>query len=115
MVVHMKHLDSTFTALADPTRRAIVARLTTGRASVSELAAPFAMSQQAISKHIAVLRGAGLVRQTRDGRIQWCELDMAHMTEAGAWIHEMKGLWKGRFARLEDHLKKKHKKRTTNG
>ncbi len=94
----------TFAALSDPTRREIISRLVDGPASVSQLVEPFDMSQQAVSKHIAVLRNAGLVRQEREGRINWCRLEPRPLEDALAWLEEHRSLWDGRLDRLEKHL-----------
>ncbi len=98
-------LSTTFSALGDPTRLAIVSQLAGGRASVSELAEPFEMSQQAISKHIGVLCRAGLVRQTRQGRVRSCELVREPLDEATAWIEAKQAEWTARFDRLDAYLK----------
>ena len=98
-------LSTTFAALGDPTRMAIVSRLASGRASVSELAEPFEMSQQAISKHIGVLCRAGLVRQIRQGRVRHCELVRGPLAEGSAWIEAKQAEWTSRFNRLDDYLK----------
>lgn len=107
--------NRTFAALADPTRREILSRLVDGPASVSELVEPFDMSQQAVSKHIAVLRNAGLVRQERQGRINWCRLEPEPLEEALAWLEGYRPLWEGRLDRLERHLKSKRRRRKPNG
>ena len=98
------NLTRTFAALSDPTRRDILHLLRDGPASVSQLVEPFAMSQQAVSKHIAVLRKAGLVRQERKGRIHWCQLEPLPLSEALRWIEPYRALWEGRLDRLENHL-----------
>ena len=97
-------LDHTLTALADPTRRAILARLSTGEARVTDLAAPFAMSLNAVSKHILVLERARLVNRRRQGREHLLRLNAAPLDEAGAWIAEQKALWGNRLAVLGDIL-----------
>jgi DNA-binding transcriptional ArsR family regulator len=97
-------LDATFAALADPTRRAILARLALGEASVTELAEPFAMSQPAISKHLKVLELAGLVSRGRDAQRRPCRLEAAPLADANAWLEEYRGLWEHRFAQLDDLL-----------
>ncbi|MEM8658936.1 MAG: metalloregulator ArsR/SmtB family transcription factor [Pseudomonadota bacterium] len=79
-------LDAAFAALADPTRRALVTRLLQGDATVSALAEPFEMSLAAVSKHLAILTRAGLVRQTREGRIKWCRLDVDSLRPAAVWM-----------------------------
>jgi DNA-binding transcriptional ArsR family regulator len=97
-------LDLIFGALAHPTRRAILARLRSGSASVGELAAPFHVSQQAISKQIGVLREAGLVRQLKRGREHRCELSTRALQEADRWIDVYRPLWQERFSQLNDYL-----------
>lgn len=94
-------LDVTFSALSDPTRRAIVERLTRGDASVGELAEPFDMSLPAISKHLTVLQRAGLVEQTREGRTRRCRLVDEPMREALEWIASYGRFWEGRLDSLE--------------
>ena len=84
--MHDNHLNATFSALADPTRRAILARLTVGEASVNELAEPFAMSQPAISKHLKVLEGAGLISRGRDGQRRPCRIEARPLAEANERI-----------------------------
>jgi DNA-binding transcriptional ArsR family regulator len=101
-------LDVTFSALADPTRRAILARLAQGEASVNELAAPFDMSQPAISKHIKVLEKAGLVTRGRDAQRRPCRLQVAPLVAADAWIEKYRAMWEANFGRLDallDELK----------
>lgn len=97
-------LDHTFAALADPTRRAILARLALGEASVNELAAPFAMSQPAISKHLKVLERAGLISRGRDAQRRPCRIDAEPLAEANGWLENYRSLWEVRFQRLDDLL-----------
>ena len=97
-------LDSTFAALADPTRRAILARLALGEASVLELAEPFAMSQPAISKHLKVLERAGLISRGRDAQRRPCRIEAQPLAEANGWIEDYRKFWEGRFQRLDDLL-----------
>jgi DNA-binding transcriptional ArsR family regulator len=97
-------LDVTFAALADSTRRAILARLAQGEASVGELAQPFAISAPAISKHLRVLENAGLVTRTRDGRVHRVRIDTAPMKEAMAWIEHYRRFWEQQFASLDHYL-----------
>jgi DNA-binding transcriptional ArsR family regulator len=97
-------LDRTFAALADPTRRAILARLALGDASVSELAAPFAMSQPAISKHLKVLERAGLVRGDRDAQRRPRKLEARPLSEATRWLEGYRKFWETRFEALEGVL-----------
>lgn len=99
-----QHLDATFAALADPTRRAILARLAAGEASVMELAAPFAMSQPAISKHLKVLERAGLIRRGRDAQRRPCRMEAAPLVEATAWIERYRQIWEGNYQRLDGLL-----------
>jgi DNA-binding transcriptional ArsR family regulator len=106
-------LDSTFAALADPTRRAILARLASGNASVNELAAPFAMSQPAISKHLKVLERAGLISRGRDAQRRPRRLEARRLADATEWLERYRQLWEGNFQRLDallDELKTKEKK-----
>ncbi len=95
------HLDLTFAALADPTRRAILARLAVGEASVLELAAPFAMSQPAVSKHIKVLERAGLVSRGRHGQRRPCRLEARPLAAATAYLEEYRRFWEANFDRLD--------------
>jgi DNA-binding transcriptional ArsR family regulator len=97
-------LDATFAALADPTRRAILARLVSGEASVTELAEPFAMSQPAISKHLMVLAGAGLVSRGRAAPRRPRRLEARPLAEAAAFLERYRRLWESRFASLEGVL-----------
>lgn len=94
-------LDATFAALADPTRRAILARLAQGEASVAELAAPFAISQPAISKHLKVLERAGLISRGRDAQRRPRKLDAKPLAEAAAWIEAYRRFWEPSFERLD--------------
>ena len=103
-MVNYSSLDLTFAALADPTRRAIVARLALGEASVGELAAPFAVSLPAISKHLKVLERAELLTREKDGRVRRCRLDSAPMREAAAWIESTRRFWEDRLDALERYL-----------
>src|SRR5207249_9913099 len=103
-------LDATFSALADPTRRAILRRLATGEASVTELAKPFAMSQPAISKHLKVLEKAGLISRGRDAQRRPCRIEARPLAEANEWLEEYRKLWEANFDRLDnllDELKQK--------
>jgi DNA-binding transcriptional ArsR family regulator len=97
-------LSATFHALADPTRRAILARLTTGEASVNELAAPFNMSLPAISKHLKVLEYAQLISRTKEAQYRPCKLEVAPLQEADNWIEQYRRMWEERFDRLDDYL-----------
>ncbi|NUP08713.1 MAG: winged helix-turn-helix transcriptional regulator [Polyangiaceae bacterium] len=100
----MMQLDATFAALADPTRRAILARLATGDASVLELAEPFAMSQPAISKHLKVLERAGLISRGRDAQRRPCHLEAAPLREASVWIVGFRAFWEASFDALDGVL-----------
>lgn len=106
-------LDATFAALADPTRRAILARLATGEASVTELAEPFAMSQPAISKHLKVLERAGLISRGRDAQRRPRRLEAKPLAEATAWLERYRKVLEGNFQRLDallDELQFREKK-----
>ena len=94
-------LDATFAALADPTRRAILARLASGEASVTELARPFAMSQPAVSKHLKVLERAGLIARGRDGQRRPCRLVAQPLAEATGWLEGYRQFWEESFERLD--------------
>jgi DNA-binding transcriptional ArsR family regulator len=96
-----ERLDATFAALADPTRRAILARLAVGDASVMELAQPFAMSQPAVSKHLKVLERAGLVRRGRDAQRRPRRLEPTPLAEATAYLQRYRRFWEGQFQRLD--------------
>ena len=96
-----QQLDATFAALADPTRRAILARLASGEASVAELAEPFAMSQPAISKHLKVLERAGLIRRGRDAQRRPARIEAKPLQEANMWIERYRELWEGNYQRLD--------------
>jgi len=98
------NLDRTFAALADPTRRAILARLSLGEASVNELAEPFAMSQPAISKHIKVLELAGLVSRGRDAQRRPCRLETQPLADANTWLEHHRAIFEARFERLDGLL-----------
>ena len=95
------NLDATFAALADPTRRAILARLATGEASVTELLKPFAMSQPAISKHLKVLERAGLISRGRDAQRRPCRIEGKPLAEATGWLERYREVWEGNFQRLD--------------
>jgi DNA-binding transcriptional ArsR family regulator len=111
-----RHLDATFAALADPTRRAILARLATGEASVTELAAPFKMSQPAISKHLKVLERAGLISRGRDAQRRPRRLEAKPLAEATEWLERYREYWEGNYQRLDallEDLKTRKRKRTS--
>jgi DNA-binding transcriptional ArsR family regulator len=97
-------LSRAFAALADPTRRAILERLADGDATVGELAAPFAMTQQAISQHVKVLEKAGLISRTRVAQAQRCTLAVENLDQAAAWIGRNRKIWADRYDRLDAHL-----------
>jgi DNA-binding transcriptional ArsR family regulator len=97
-------LSRTFGALADPTRRSILARLAEGEATVNELAGPFSMSQQAISRHIQVLERAGLVTRTRRAQSRPCQLAPERLDAALGWIARHRQLWEERYDQLDEHL-----------
>jgi DNA-binding transcriptional ArsR family regulator len=99
-----QQLDATFAALADPTRRAILARLASGEASVNELAEPFDMSQPAISKHLRVLERAGLISRSRDAQRRPCRLEAKPLAEADAWLEHYREFWEASFDRLDSLL-----------
>jgi DNA-binding transcriptional ArsR family regulator len=99
--MHPSRLDSTFAALADPTRRAILGRLALGEASVKELAEPFRMSQPAISKHLKVLERAGLISRGRDAQRRPCRLEAAPLKEVVDWAEEYRRHWEASFKRLD--------------
>ncbi|PYP46207.1 MAG: transcriptional regulator [Gemmatimonadetes bacterium] len=107
-------LDAIFAALADPTRRAILARLASGQASVTELAEPFAMSQPAISKHLKVLELAGLVSRGRDAQRRPRKLEPKPLADATGWLERYRRLWEGNYQRLDallDELQTRAKER----
>ena len=98
-------LDATFSALADPTRRAILARLASGETSVSELAEPFEMSMPAISKHLKVLQRAGLIERGREAQWRPCRLAAGPLKDASDWLDHYRRFWEEAFDRLEDYLR----------
>jgi DNA-binding transcriptional ArsR family regulator len=102
-------LSTTFAALADPTRRAILARLATGETSVTELAAPFQMSMPAVSKHLKVLENAGLIARKRS--VQWrpCRLEAGPLRDVAQWVDHYRQFWEQSFDRLDDYLKELQK------
>jgi DNA-binding transcriptional ArsR family regulator len=99
------HLSITFGALADPTRRAILARLTKGEASVTELAKPFDITLPAISKHLKVLERAGLITRSRDAQWRPCRLKAHRLEEAADWVERYRVYWERSFDRLDEHLR----------
>lgn len=98
-------LSLTFAALSDPTRRAILARLANGEASVTELAEPFAMTLPAISKHLKVLERAGLISRGRNAQWRPCRLEAAPLEDVTDWLEQYRRFWDQRFSRLDDHLR----------
>ena len=114
MVIQAHLLDATFAALADPTRRAILAQLASGEKSVTELAEPFAMSQPAISKHLKVLERAGLISRGRDAQRRPCRLKPEPLAAANQWLENYRQVWEASFQRLDvllEDMKKQEKKR----
>lgn len=103
------HLSHTFAALADPTRRAILARLAEGEASVTDLAEPFEMSLPAVSKHLKVLERAGLIARGKEAQWRPCRLKPAAMKEAADWIEHYRKFWTESLDRLEDYLREQQK------
>ena len=100
------HLSTTFAALADHTRRAILARLASGAASVTELAEPFKMSLPAISKHLKVLEHAGLIARGREAQWRPCQLEAGPLKDAADWLEHYRRFWEQSFERLDDYLNK---------
>ncbi|MGD2110674.1 MAG: metalloregulator ArsR/SmtB family transcription factor [Phycisphaerae bacterium] len=106
MAAASDRLDAVFSALADPTRRAILTRLSRGSSTVSELAAPFDMSLPAVSKHLKVLERAGLLRRDVEGRVHHCRLEAGTMKDAADWINRYRAFWERQFAALEKYLER---------
>src|SRR5262245_32034569 len=104
--VHDERLDETFAALANSTRRAILARLATGAATVNELAEPFAMSLPAISKHIKVLERAGLVVRGQQAQYRPCAIDPTPLQDVSSWTEQYRRLWEDRFGRIDAYLER---------
>jgi DNA-binding transcriptional ArsR family regulator len=104
------HLSNTFAALADPTRRAILARLASGEASVTQLAEPFAMSMPAISKHLKVLERAGLIARGREAQWRPCRLEPAPLKDVAGWVEHYRQFWEQSFDRLDVYLRELKKK-----
>ena len=98
------HLSNTFSALADPTRRAILARLALGETSVTEIAQPFEMTLPAITKHLKVLERAGLITRGREAQWRPCKLDPTPLKDASEWVAQYRKLWEARFDRLDQYL-----------
>jgi DNA-binding transcriptional ArsR family regulator len=108
-------LSSTFAALADPTRRAILARLASGECSVTELAGPFDMSMPAVSKHLRVLERAGLIARGREAQWRPCRLEAGPLKHVADWTERYRHLWEARFDRLENYLQGMKAKEKTHG
>ena len=107
-------LTATFSALADPTRRAILARLATGECTVTELAAPFRMTMPAVSKHLRVLEGAGLISRRREAQLRPCRLEAAPLKDVAEWAERYRAIWEGRLDRLDTYLRELQTKETKN-
>jgi len=112
MLNESARLDLAFQALADPTRRGMLARLSRAPASVSELARPFAISLPAVMQHLQLLEASGLVRSEKKGRVRTCRLEPKALATAETWIAEQRALWEGRLDRLEDFLAEMQTKET---
>ena len=110
-----RQLDATFAALADPTRRAILSRLASGAASVTELAAPFKMSLPAVSKHLKVLQRAGLISRGRDAQRRPCTLEAVPLKEVADWVAHYQRFWAQSFDRLDAYLHQLQKKEKKHG
>ena len=108
-------LSSVFAALADPTRRAILSRLASGEASVTQLAEPFEMSMPAISKHLKVLERAGLIARGREAQWRPCRLEAAPLRDVAVWVEHYRRFWEQSFDRLDDYLKDLKKKEKKHG
>ncbi|TAJ74871.1 MAG: transcriptional regulator [Phenylobacterium sp.] len=105
MTAQLDPLSATFAALADPTRRAILARLSEGEATVGELAQPFEISLPAISRHLKVLQAAGLISQGREAQWRPCRLETQALREADGWMGRYRRFWQGGFDRMDDYLR----------
>lgn len=103
-IKYVDHLSETFSALSDPTRRAILARLATGEATVSELAKPFAISLPAISRHLKVLEHAGLISRGREAQWRPCRLEGAPLEELSGWVEQYRNFWDKSFDRMDAYL-----------
>ena len=108
-------LSVTFAALADPTRRAILARLSQGEASVTDLAKPFDLSLPGVSKHLKVLQRAGLITQSRNAQWRPCRLEGARLQEAAEWVGEFRRFWDESFERIDEYLAELQKEKKSNG
>jgi DNA-binding transcriptional ArsR family regulator len=109
------HLSVTFGALADPTRRAILARLAAGEASVTELAEPFDLSLPGVSKHLKVLQRAGLITQGRNAQWRPCRLEAPRLKEVSEWVGEYRRFWDESFERLDEYLEQLKREKESNG
>ena len=109
MLNETARLDLAFQALADPTRRGMLARLSRAPASVSELAGPFRMSLPAVMQHLRLLEASGLVRSEKNGRVRTCRIEPAALAGAEAWIAEQRAAWEAQFDRFEDHVRQMKK------
>ncbi|HEX9320911.1 MAG TPA: metalloregulator ArsR/SmtB family transcription factor [Xanthobacteraceae bacterium] len=109
------HLSATFAALADPTRRAILARLALGETNVSELAEPFDMSLPAVSKHLKVLERAGLIARGREAQWRPCRLEASRLKQVADWVERYRRFWEQSFDRLDDYLRKLQTKEKKDG
>jgi DNA-binding transcriptional ArsR family regulator len=114
MVSQQDRLSNTFAALADPTRRAILARLASGEASVTELAEPFRMSMPAVSKHLKVLERAGLIARGREAQWRPCRLQAAPLKDIDDWVQHYRHFWEQSFDRMDEYLLELQKKEKTN-
>ena len=114
MIRNDDRLDQTFAALANPTRRAILARLANGEATVNELAEPFKMSLPAISKHIKVLERAGLITQGQKAQYRPCSIDVTPLQEISKWTEQYRPIWEAHFDRMEDYIHQLSTKETNN-
>ena len=113
--MHTVTLSVTFAALSDPTRRAILTRLTRGEATVAELSAPFQISAPAVTKHLKVLQRAGLITQGRQAQWRPCQLDAQPLQEAAAWIEPYRRFWDESFDRLDDYLNELQERTASTG
>ncbi|WP_026204119.1 ArsR/SmtB family transcription factor [Rhizobium giardinii] len=110
MEQYSRQLDGIFQALADPTRRAVLARLGTGPASISDLAKPFDMALPSFMKHIRFLEGSGLIRTRKEGRVRTCVIQEGQLAAVEAWLSQQRALWEGRTDRLEQFVVTAQKK-----
>lgn len=115
MLNESSRLDLAFQAMADPTRRGMLARLSRAPASVSELARPLRMSLPAVMQHLQMLEASGLVRSEKKGRVRTCRIEPAALAAAESWIAEQRALWEGRLDRFETYVEQLKGKETDNG